>query len=81
VIPLYGFLDGDTIGLLVFADELDSMSRLADKLQAAAAVRVPRSERVHVVWKGRTLPAGVTVASAGLTALDRFDVRPDEELA
>ena len=57
MIPLYGFLEGDTLGLLVLA--------------AACSLRV---------WaRGQRLEANVTVASSGLQALDRFDVRHDTE--
>jgi hypothetical protein len=42
MIPLYGFLEGDTIGLLVLADEEETLASLADKLQSAASVRVDR---------------------------------------
>jgi hypothetical protein len=73
--PLYGFLEGDVIGLLILASERDSMAELAGKLQAAAAVRVAPSGPVHVEVRGRRVADGVTVASAGLAALDRFDVR------
>jgi hypothetical protein len=75
MIPLYGFLEGDTIGLLVLADEHDTMATLADKLQRSAAVRVAARDCVHVEVGGVRLHPTVTVARAGLAALDRFDVR------
>jgi hypothetical protein len=74
MIPLYGFLEGDTIGLLILAQPEDTMSVLADKLQASAAVRVARREHVAVVHRQRKLDANATVAQVGLGALDRFDV-------
>jgi hypothetical protein len=74
VIPLYGFLEGDTIGLLILAQPDDTIAALADKLQASAAVRVATRARVKVVHKERVLDPLSTVARAGLTALDRFDV-------
>jgi hypothetical protein len=74
MIPLYGFLEGDTIGLLILAQPEDTMSVLADKLQAAAAVRVPRRPHVAVVFRNRRMAPTLTVGQAGLTALDRFDV-------
>jgi hypothetical protein len=74
VIPLYGFLEGDTVGLLILAQPDDTIATLADKLQASAAVRVaPRSE-VRVRHGNRVLDLDSTVARAGLTALDRLDV-------
>jgi len=36
-LPLYGFLDGDTIGLLIVADENESIASLARKLQEAGS--------------------------------------------
>jgi hypothetical protein len=74
VIPLYGFLEGDTIGLLVLAQADDTIADLAAKLQASAAVRVAPRERVTVMNKRRPLDPDTTVAHAGLTPLDRFDV-------
>jgi len=60
-VPLYGFLQGDTVGLLILADEGDTLEALAQKLQAAASLRVAARDPV-------------TVAQAGFEALDRFDV-------
>jgi hypothetical protein len=74
VIPLYGFLEGDTIGLLILAQPDDTIEELAEKLQASAAVRVRPIARVTVLFKRRALDPLVTVARAGFTPLDRFDV-------
>jgi hypothetical protein len=74
VIPLYGFLEGDTIGLLILAQDDDTIEALADKLQASAAVRVAPRERVTVLAGKRVLDPLSTVARSGLGALDRFDV-------
>ena len=75
-IPLYGFLSGDTLGLLIFAEERDTADVLAGKLARAASVRVaPRgTERLCVRYKGVILEPKQTVAGAGIEALDRFDV-------
>jgi Toluene-4-monooxygenase system protein B (TmoB) len=74
VIPLFGFLEGDTLGLLVLAEEEDTMAVLADKLQKAAFVRVAPRPRVRVVVEGVPMDPRMTVATSGLSALDRFDV-------
>jgi hypothetical protein len=74
MIPLYGFLEGDTIGLLILAQPDDTIAALAEKLQASAAVRVARRARVTVLHGQRVLDPASTVARSGLTALDRFDV-------
>lgn len=73
-IPLYGFLEGDTLGLLVLAEEGETVLELARKLQEAASIRVPRSDKISFVCSGRAIDSGLTVAQAGLQALDRFDV-------
>jgi Toluene-4-monooxygenase system protein B (TmoB) len=73
-IPLYGFLEGDTLGVLVLAQEADTVLELARKLQDAAAMRVAPHDRVQFVYNGRRVEPGMTIAQAGLQALDRFDV-------
>ena len=73
-IPLYGFLQGDTVGLLILAEEGDTLQALARKLQDAASLRVAGRDRVEVVYNGKTMDQTMTLAQAGLQALDRFDV-------
>jgi Toluene-4-monooxygenase system protein B (TmoB) len=74
MIPLYGFLQGDSIGLLVLAEESDTASDLAEKLQSAARVRVKLEAKVKVVYQGAVIDSHTTVAQAQMGALDRFDV-------
>ena len=73
-IPLYGFLEGDTVGLLILADDGDTLEVLARKLQDAASLRVASRDEVRVVYNDKTMDLTMTVAQAGLQALDRFDV-------
>ena len=73
-IPLYGFLEGDILGLLVLAEEGETVLALARKLQDAASIRVARNDKIDVVYNGKAIDPGLTVAQAGLQALDRFDV-------
>jgi hypothetical protein len=73
-IPLYGFLEGDILGLLVLAEEGETVLELARKLQDAASLRVARNDKVDFVYNGKAIDPGLTVAQAGLQALDRFDV-------
>ena len=73
-IPLYGFLEGDTLGLLVLAQEGETVLELARKLQEAASIRVARNDKIDFVYNGKAIDPGLTVAQAGLQALDRFDV-------
>ncbi len=73
-IPLYGFLEGDTLGLLVLAEDGETILQLARKLQNAASLRVARNDKVDFVYNGKAIDPGLTVAQAGLQELDRFDV-------
>jgi Toluene-4-monooxygenase system protein B (TmoB) len=73
-IPLYGFLQGDTVGLLILAEEGETLHALARKLQDAASLRVAARDHVWVVLHDKTMDPAMTVAQAGLQALDRFDV-------
>ena len=74
MIPLYGFLQGDCLGLLVLAEESDTAADLADKLQSAARVRVNASSGAKVVYQGVIVSPQTTVAQAQMEPLDRFDV-------
>jgi Tfp pilus assembly protein PilN len=73
-VPLYGFLQGDTVGLLILAEDGDTLEALARKLQAAASLRVATREAVRVLYNDKAMDPTMTVAQAGLQALDRFDV-------
>lgn len=73
-IPLYGFLEGDTLGLLVLAEESETILELARRLQDAASIRVARNDKIQIVHDGKAIDPTFTVARAGLQALDRFDV-------
>lgn len=74
LIPLYGFLQGDTLGLLVLAYKGDTITQLAERLQQSARVRVAYRPSVKVLYKGRELDPDLTVETAGIEPLERFDV-------
>jgi hypothetical protein len=73
-IPLYGFLQGDTVGLLILADEGDTLQSLARKLQDAASLRVAYRDGVQIIYNNKAMDPAITIAQAGFLALDRFDV-------
>jgi hypothetical protein len=75
-IPLYGFLQGDTVGLLILADEGETVQTLARKLQDAAGLRVARRDHVQLVYNDKAMDPALTIAQVGFAALDRFDVVP-----
>lgn len=76
LIPLYGFLRGDSIGLLVLVHDTDSVEEIGRKLQEAASVRVAPVPSVDVYYRGTVLNPAISVAQAGLEALERVDVVP-----
>jgi hypothetical protein len=75
LVPLYGFLEGDTIGLIVLARDDDSIARVIARLQQSARWRVAGFENARAFHVGRELDPEQTVAEAGLSALERIDVR------
>ena len=74
LVPLYGFLKGDTIGLIVLVRSDQTVADIAAVLQEAASVRVAPAERASVYCRGTKLDPALTVTEAGLKALDRVDV-------
>jgi hypothetical protein len=75
VIPLYGFVQGDTLGLLALAQNEMSIAELRQQLQQSASVRVAPRPDLEVWHQGRRLELGWTVNQAGLKPLDRIDLR------
>jgi len=74
LVPLYGFLRGDTIGMVVLVHDHQTMADVATVLQQAASVRVKPAPRARVYIGKRALDPSLTVKAAGLSALDRVDV-------
>jgi hypothetical protein len=74
MIPLYGFLKGDTMGLLIFGYADETVAQLAQKLVGSARVRVAHKPNVQVIYQGKVLDSTMTLKKAGLEPLDRFDV-------
>jgi Toluene-4-monooxygenase system protein B (TmoB) len=73
-LPLYGFLEGDTIGLLIVAEENETAGSLSRKLQEAASLRVAPIQNPQIIYRDKALDPGMTLADAGLKPLERFDV-------
>ena len=79
LVPLYGFVQGDTLGLLVLVRADDSVATLIASLQQAAAVRVAPTLRARIFASGRELDQKSTVAAAGLGPLERVDLIPEAD--
>jgi hypothetical protein len=75
LVPLYGFVEGDTLGLVVLAHDTMTMKEVAEKLRRSAGVRVHLEGELRVRFRGAVVDPDATVAATGLKALDRIDVR------
>jgi hypothetical protein len=74
-LPLYGFVEGDTIGVLIWADEGESVQALAKRLREAVSLRVETNDDIEVVYRGAVIDPAVTLDHAGFAPLQRFDLR------
>ena len=79
-IPLYAFVRGDTLGLVVLAGEAESVADLAQRLSRAAAPRVALEPGLRVLHRGKLLPGELTLTEAGVHALDRVDLVAESDL-
>jgi len=79
-IPLYAFVRGDTLGLVVLAPESESVDELAQRLSRAASPRVSLSGKLVVLHRGHPLRGDQTLADAGIAALDRVDLITERDL-
>ncbi len=75
MIPLLGFLQGDTLGVLVFAQENDTMADVAKRLIQSCQVRVAFEGNPILLYKNKAMPDTALVSSVGFKLLDRIDVR------
>ena len=79
-IPLYVFVHGDTLALVVLAGDTETVDDLAERLARAAAPRVSLNGQMHVVHGGKVLPGQLTLREAGVVALDRVDLVTERPL-
>jgi hypothetical protein len=75
LIPLYGFLEGDTLGLVILARLDDRIADVAAAVQRSAGVRVPPRSGAELFHRGVRLEGSMTVKAAELQPLERIDVR------
>jgi hypothetical protein len=74
VMPLYAFVQGDSMGVVVLAHSDGTAADLAEKLMQASAVRVARRDKFRVMSGGRILDLGATLRMQGVQSLDRVDL-------
>ena len=78
-VPLYAFVRGDTLGLVVLAGDDETIDELAQRLARAAAPRVALSGKLHVLHRGKRLTGALSLSEAGVRPLDRVDLVPEVE--
>lgn len=74
LIPVYGFLQGDALGLVVLMRNDETADDFANKLMQATAMRVAPFQDRAVYFKGQRLEANAILTAVGVTPLDRLDV-------
>jgi hypothetical protein len=75
LIPVYGFVEGDTLGILVLARSSMTVAELSAKLAGSARLRVAMTPPYALYYRGEALPEDRTVASVGIATLSRIDLR------
>lgn len=75
MIPVYGFMEGDVLGLLILLQEDQTIQQVAQSIQQSAGLRVAPLADPQVIYRGRTLDPKQTVQAAGIVALERLDLR------
>lgn len=74
MIPIYGFLEGDTIGLLIFAYPNETVQDLINKVQKSASVRIEPRANMQLLFKEHPVASQLTVKEMGVQPLDHFFV-------
>ena len=77
-LPLYAFVDGDTMGIVVLGRLEGTVAELGDNLLRAVGVRVGRRGGYRLLAAGRRLDPAGSLGSQGLSPLDRVDLVWDE---
>jgi YHS domain-containing protein len=74
VMPVYGFAEGDTLGVVVLVRPDETARDLAQYLHEAVAVRVAPRGEPRVMLRGQLLDPRVTLRGEGIGPLDRVDL-------
>ena len=74
MIPLYAFVQGDTLGILVLAREDEKIAELCQRVQRSTQIRVAPRVQLALRYGGRLLDPGLRVSQTQLQPLDRIDI-------
>ena len=75
LVPLLGFVEGDSMGLLVLAHDDMTIAEVGEKLRQSARVRVDIAGAWELRIDDRVPQPSSTVTDAGLRPLQRIDLR------
>lgn len=81
VLPLYGFVEGDTMGIVVLGRLDGTVAELGDNLLRAVGVRIARRGGYRIVAGDRRLDPAAPLRNQGMAPLDRVDLLWDEGAA
>ena len=73
-VPLYGWVQGDSVVVVVLAREDQTVRELVELLCQAVAVRVAVTPGGFALLHGKRLDPDTSVRAAGIEPLDRIDV-------
>ena len=73
-VPLYGWVQGDSVLVVVLAREDQTVRELVELLCQAVAVRVAVVAPGFALLRGKRLDPDTSVRGAGIEPLDRIDV-------
>ena len=73
-VPLYGWVQGDSVVVVVLAREDQTVRELVELLCQAVSVRVSVAAPGFAWLRGKKLDPDTSVRSAGIEPLDRIDV-------
>jgi hypothetical protein len=78
VLPLYGFVQGDTMGVVVLGRLDGTVAELGANLLRAVGVRVDRSGSYQLRAGARRLDPEAALRTVAIEPLDRIDLVWDE---
>jgi hypothetical protein len=78
VLPFYGFVQGDTMGVVVLGRLDGTVAELGSNLLRAVALRSNRQGAYQLQVGGRRLDPDATLRSEAMKPLDRIDLVWDQ---
>lgn len=77
MIPVYSFMEGDSLGLLTFTYEDETVEELARKVLASTRCRVEQSgaDSLSLYFQGRALSPALRIAQTEIQPLAMVEVK------